>query len=108
MSEQQNYPPEPKKMSKQLRSVLKIIAADQFLSDAVLPHIDIARESINWDAILKIDLGTGNRGAILFSHAIWTDETLENSSLFECAHSMSPAQQKACLEALAVRWGLAG
>jgi hypothetical protein len=94
------------KLSPQMCAVLPIITADQFLSDAVFRHIDIQNDSIEWDPIFSLNLGTGFRAAIQFAYAAWTDRIKPDSQLFEDALSMDPELQRACLKAIGMRWGI--
>lgn len=87
-------------------AVLRIVTAEQHLSDAVFRFINIQSDSIDWEPILKLDLGSGNRAAILIAYAVWTDQLKPDSQLFEDALSMTPDLKRACLKALGIRWGI--
>ncbi len=94
------------KLSPQMCAVLRIVTAEQFLSDAVFRYINIQNDSIDWEPIFSLDLGTGFRAAIDIAYAVWTDRLKPGSQLFEDSLSMSPELQRACLKAIGIRWGL--
>ncbi|HEY8269957.1 MAG TPA: hypothetical protein VIG33_03655 [Pseudobdellovibrionaceae bacterium] len=94
------------KLSPQMCAVLRIITADQFLSDAVFRFINIQNDSIEWELIFSLDLDLGHRAAIEFANMVWNDRLKPDSQLFEDALSMSPELQRACLKALGMRWEL--
>jgi hypothetical protein len=96
-----------RKLSTQMRAVLMIMEADSYLKKAVLPFVDVNRESINWEPIFKMSFGSGHKAAVTWAYAIWTDEVRAKSNPFDGALSLSPALQKAVLQALALRWGMA-
>ena len=45
--------PTPIRCSREMRAVLRIIEADEHLVRAVLPFINVKRESIDWDQIFS-------------------------------------------------------
>jgi len=90
--------------STEMKAVLEILNADPFLMESVNPFIDFRNETIHWDLIFRNSFGSGHRGALLFAHAIWSDEIRANP--FDAAFSMSPRLQAAVLKAMAMRWGL--
>ena len=92
------------KLSNQMRAVLRIVTAEQHLSDAVFRFINIESESIDWEPIFKLDLGAGNRAAILIAYAVWTDQLKPDCQLFEDSLSMTPDLKRACLKAIGIRW----
>lgn len=94
------------KMSKQMRGVLMIFAANRFLKDSVLKYIDIPGESINWNQIFSATKGSNFMAAALFAYGIWTDELWKQSNPFEGALNLDREIQDACLRALALRWGI--
>ena len=106
MSTQQTIQIPVGKLSRQMCAVLRIITAEQCLSDAAFKYIDIQNDSINWEPIFALELDSGCRAAIEFAYAAWTDQLKPNSQLFEGALNMSPELQKACLKAIAIRWGI--
>ena len=106
MSSQQTNPVPVGKLSQQMCAVLRIITVEQALSNAVFQYIDIQNDSIEWEPIFNLDLGTGFRAAIHFAYVAWTDQLKPGSQLFEDALSMSPDLQRACLKAIGIRWGL--
>lgn len=106
MSTQQTIQIPVGKLSQQMCAVLRIITAEQALSDAVFRYIDIQSDSIQWEPIFILDLGTGFRAAIHFAYAAWTDQLKPGCQLFEDALNMSPDLQRACLKAFGIRWGL--
>ena len=93
-------------LSTQMRAVLLIFGADRFLLEAVKPFIDYREENIFWDHIWKIPLCRRHKAAVLFAYAVWRDETRPKSNLFDAALSMNLSLKRACLDALALRWGL--
>jgi hypothetical protein len=96
-----------RRLSQQMRAVLLIFNADQYLMNAVAPFLDLETETINWSVILKLPLGSGHKGAIRWAYGVWTDE-MPKGNCFDGALSMSPFLQVAVLEALCLRWGLRG
>lgn len=92
--------------SQQMRAVLCVLQADRNLFERVKPFIDFERESIFWDQISKISLGSGHRGAIAWAFGIWTDEQKPRANVFDSALSLDSRMQAAVLRALAIRWGL--
>jgi hypothetical protein len=93
--------------SNELRAVLRIIEADDFLVRNVLPFIDCERESIDWDRIFSMSFGSGHYAAVTAAYGIWTDHVREGCDPFNMAFSLGPKLQLAVLSALAIRWGLA-
>jgi hypothetical protein len=91
-----------------MRAVLLVLDADPYLKQMVEPHIDFNNESIFWPQIFKIPFGSGHRAAVTFIYCIWTDELRPKSNPFGSALSMNANLQRACLQALALRWGLVG
>ena len=106
MSSQQTIQVPVGKLSPQMCAVLRIITAEQVLSDAVFRYIDIQNDRIEWEPIFSLDLGTGFRAAIQFAYAVWTDQLKPGNQLFEDSLNMSPELQRACLKAVGIRWGL--
>lgn len=96
-----------RKLSMQMQAVLLVFNADAYLMRAVAPFINIETETIYWDKILKLPLGSGHKGAIRWAYGIWTDE-MPKGNCFDGALCMSPALQVDVLEALCLRWGLRG
>jgi hypothetical protein len=96
-----------RKPSAQMRAVLMILEADSYLKKTVLPFVDVNRESINWEPIFKMPFGSGHKAAVTWAYAVWTDEVRMKSNPFDGALSLSPALQRAVLQALALRWGMA-
>ena len=99
-------PASPRRYSTELRAVLRIIEADEFLRCWVLPFIDCDNESIDWDGIFAMPLGSGHRAALVMAFGIWTDRLREGSNPFEMAFSLGHDLQRAVLAALAIRWGV--
>jgi hypothetical protein len=96
-----------RKQSTQMRAVLMVLDADPYLKSAALPFVDVTRESINWEPIFKTASGSGHRAAVTWAYALWTDEVRAKTNPFDGALSLSPALQKAVLQTLAIRWGVA-
>lgn len=94
------------KLSCQMRAVLLIVEADPYFKNAVLPFIDLERESIGWNRIFKIPFGSGHKAAAHWMFSVWTDEVGPKANPFDAALSMSVDLQMACLKALALRWGI--
>ena len=100
-------PPRPRRWySTELRAVLRIIEADDFLARNVLPFIDCERESIEWDKIFSMSYGSGHYAAVTMAYGIWTDHLKAGCDPFDMAFSLGPNLQRAVLSALAIRWGL--
>ena len=106
MSSQQSIQIPIGKLSIQMCAALRIITAEQKLSDTIFKYIDIQTNSIDWESIDKLDLSSGDRAAMGFVYAVWTDRLKPGHELFKDALSMSPELQRACLKALGIRWGL--
>ena len=94
------------KLPRELRAVLRIFNSDNELKRKALPHVNIERQSINWPKIWSNDFCGGHAAAILFAQALWCDRVETKSDPFDHAFAMDPKLQIACLEALAIRWGL--
>ncbi len=95
-----------KKVSRELRAVLRIINADEELKQKALPYISIPHETIDWDGIWKNDFGGGHSAALIFAKAIWCDKVITQADPFDRAFAMDSKLQLAVIEALAIRWGL--
>jgi hypothetical protein len=95
-----------KKLSTQMCAILLIFCADTVLMESIEPFVDLKTESIDWEQIRRIPFGSGHRAATSIAYSIWTDKILEGGNPFELALSMEKPLQRACLQALAVRWGL--
>ena len=107
-AQNQTVRPFASKISTEMRAALLIFNADEYLMKQVAPFINIERDSINWNVLLKMALGSGQKAAILWAYAVWTDDQPERGECFDVAHSMSPHLKIAVLEALCLRWGLRG
>jgi hypothetical protein len=97
----------PRELSQQTLAVMMIFNADEFLLNAVSPFINVETETIYWEKILKLPLGSGHKGALRWAYGIWTDE-MPKGNCFDGALSMSPFLKVGVLEALCLRWGLRG
>ncbi len=97
---------EENKLPPELRAVLQIFRHDKELQSKALPHVDIARQSINWSRIWGNDFGGGHAAAICWAQAIWCDEIQTQSDPFDRAFAMSSELQKTILRSIAIRWGL--
>src|ERR1700730_17906534 len=94
------------KLSRQMCAVLRIVTADQHLSDAAFRFINLQDDSVDWEPIFALDLDPGNRAAIQFAYAVWSDQLNPGSNLFEDALNMTPDLKRACLKAIGMRWNL--
>lgn len=94
------------KLPRELRAVLKIFNYDDELRRKALPHVNIDRQSINWPAIWGNDFSGGHSAAVVFAQALWCDRVETKADPFDRAFAMDRELQFACLEALAIRWGL--
>lgn len=94
------------KMPRELRAVLRIFNADDELRRKSLPHVNIERQSINWPAIWANDYGGGHSGAIVWAHALWVDRIETKADPFDRAFALDGNLQRACIEALGIRWGV--
>lgn len=94
------------KLPRELRAVLRIFSYDQELRAKALPHVDIERQSINWTRIWINDFSGAHSAAVIWAQAIWCDQVETKSDPFDRAFAMDPGLQIACIEALAIRWGL--
>lgn len=90
----------------ELRAVLDIFSHDKELQRKALPHVDIERQSIDWDAIFGNDYGSGHRAAVLWAYAIWADHAPAKGDPISAAFSMGSQLRLTVLHALATRWGL--
>ncbi len=95
-----------RKLSQQMHSVLTILNADDELMERVQPHVDLERDSIDWDQIFKQPWSSGERGALTWAFNLGRDEYRKGTNSFESALSMDPALQRAVLRALCIRWGI--
>lgn len=97
---------EPRKMLRELRAVLHIFTADAELMAKALPWVNIERERIEWEKIWSNDFGGGHAAAVVWAQAVWCDRVETKSDPFDFAFAMDTPLQIACIEALAIRWGL--
>lgn len=97
---------EMKSMSQELKAVYKILSADPELKRKALPHVDVERQSINWDGIFSNDFGGGHMAALIFAKAIWCDAITTKGDAFDRAFAMDLRLRRVVLEALAIRWSL--
>lgn len=95
-----------KKLSTQMCALLFILSADPNLMAAVEPCVDLKTESIDWPEIRKRCASPGHLAAVSLAYAIWTDQIMEGCNPFELALNMDANLQRACLQALSLRWGL--
>jgi hypothetical protein len=93
-------------MPRELRAVLYVFNYDEELQAKALPHVNVARQSINWPAIWRNDFGGGHAAAVTWAQSLWCDRVETKSDPFDRAFAMDAPMQFACLEALAIRWGL--
>jgi hypothetical protein len=94
------------KLPRELRAVLRIFNADDELKRKALPHVNIDSQSVDWLAIWANDFGGGHTGAIVWAQALWADQVETKADPFDRAFALDGNLQRACIEALAVRWGL--
>ena len=106
MANQQTIQVPVGKLSRQMCAVLRIVTADQDLSNAVFRFIDIQNDSVDWEPVFGLDLSAGNRAAIQIAYAVWTDQLKAGTNLFEDALNMTPDLKRACLKAIGMRWNL--
>ena len=92
--------------SMQMRAVLHIASADPVLEAMLMPHFDLKNEAIDWTPIFKLALCKNHRSAVLIAFCVWTDRARSKTNPFELAMEMEQTLKRACLEALAIRWGL--
>jgi hypothetical protein len=90
----------------ELKAVVTIFNADNELRRKALPHVNIERQSIDWDSILDNDFGGGHSAAVAWSRAIWQDQAPGGRDLFDRAFAMDGWLKGVVLKALAIRWGL--
>ena len=94
-------------ITRELKAVLTIFNADQELRRKALSHVNVERQTIDWDKIFENDFGGGHSAAIAWSRAIWQDEASEGGrDLFDRAHAMDGWLKGIVLKALAIRWGI--
>lgn len=93
--------------SLQMQAVLHVLKTDPHLFERVSPFINLQTETIYWNEIFRMGFGSGHRAAVTWCYGIWVDEPRPRSNCFDAALRMDPNFQKAVLEALAMRWGLA-
>jgi len=92
--------------SMQMKAVLMILRADLDLLCLVDPFLDLYTETIFWDKIWKLPLLSHQKAALVFAYSLWTDEIKPRCNPFEMAFLMNFQMRKACLNAMALRWGL--
>lgn len=97
-----------RKLSTQMCALLMIFSGDASLMDAVEPFVDLKLESIDWVGIHSLPMGSGHKAAVAFAYGVWTDEVLDGYNPFGLGLSMERPLQRACLQALALRWGHKG
>lgn len=90
----------------ELRAVLHIFNYDGELKAKALPHVNVERQSINWERIWRNDFGGGHAAAVVWAQAIWCDRVETKSDPFDRAFAMDYRLKIVCLEALAMRWSL--
>ena len=95
-----------KTMSRELCAVCHIVLKDAELKLKAFPHIDLERESINWDGIFSNDFGGGHLAALQFAKALWCDRVATKGDPFDRAFAMDMVLRRTVLEALAIRWAL--
>lgn len=95
------------KLPRELQAVLHVFNYDNELRAKALPHVNIARQSINWPAIWNNDFSGGHAAAAAWTQAIWCDRVETKSDPFDRAFAMDSHLQVAVIKALAIRWGLA-
>lgn len=88
----------------ELAAVIQIFSHDDELRIRALPHVNIERREINWDAIFDRYYGSGHSAAIHWAYGLWRDALTED--LLAESFSMDSGLKRAVLRALAVRWGL--
>lgn len=95
-----------KTMSRELRAVCHIVLNDAELKRKAFHHINLERESVDWESIFNEDYGGGHLAALRFAKAIWCDRVTTKGDPFDHAFAMDLPLRKQVLEALAIRWGL--
>ena len=100
------FEPEYREPSMQMKAVLMILRADLDLLCLVDQFLDLSTETIFWDKIWKLPLLSHQKAALVFAYSLWTDEIKPRCNPFEMAFLMNFQTRKACLNAMALRWGL--
>lgn len=93
------------KLSRELRAVLSIFNYDAELRMKALTHVNIERQSIDWQKIWENDFGGGHSAALVWAQAIWCDRVRTKADPFDRAFAMDSGLQCLVLKALAIRWG---
>jgi hypothetical protein len=92
---------------RELRAVLAIFRADGELRRKALPHVDLKRQSVDWEEILANDFGGAHSAAVLFARCIWSDAVPQKAGdPFDRVFAMDFRLRQAVLHAMAIRWGL--
>ena len=66
-------------MSKAMKAVM-MIADHPAMKDVLKPALDIERDEVHWDKIAVGGLSGGQRTAIAWAYAIWTDSQIDLSN----------------------------
>ena len=93
-------------MSSAMKAIL-MIAEHPAMKDILMPAMDVDRDEIHWDKIDPSGLSGGQRTALSWAYAIWTDAQVDSSTgmrdPFEGFRSMDRALQFCVIGALARR-----
>ena len=65
-------------MSNAMKAIL-MIAEHKVMKDVLKPALDIERDEIHWDKIDRGGLSGGQRTAVSWAYAIWTDSQIDLS-----------------------------
>ena len=92
--------------SSELRAVCHIVLSSPELTRKALPHINIERESIDWDGVFSNDFAGGHLAAMTIAKALWCDQITTKGDPLDRAFAMDLKLRQAVLVAIAIRWGV--
>ena len=94
-----------KSASRELEAVLHIFLHDEELKQKALPHVDVARQEMDWGRIFQPDYDSGHYAAVLWAYSLWRDRPA-GSNLFNDSLSMDAGLRRTVIRAIAIRWGI--
>lgn len=87
-----------------------VITSDEELRRKTVHHINPARRSIDWDAIMQTDFGSGHRAALYWAFSLWAMNSWPTDKGFvdtmDRAYFMDHDLRKTATLALMLRWEL--
>jgi hypothetical protein len=87
-----------------------ILTSDEELRRKTVHHINPSRRSIDWDAIVSTDFGSGHRAALYWAFSLWAGNSWPTDEGFidtmDMAYYMDYDLRKTATIALMLRWKL--